>query len=300
EVWEDTFPLRGEDGQYRWFLSRAIPIRDEKGKVTRWFGTNTDITEQKQLEQQKEDFVGIASHELKTPVTSLKAYAQLLERRFRDVGDERASTMLKKMDTQLNKLTALITDLLDVTRIESGKLLLHVTSFDFDELVREIVEETQLTTTKHSIIQQLDSAVILSADRDRIGQVLTNLLTNAIKYSPQADSVVVKTLCRDEALIVSVQDFGIGIAKQKQQHIFERFFRVEGETQFTYPGLGIGLYISAEFVRRHHGSIWVESEEGTGATFSFSLPIVGPPTLREPSLVTKEASYHGQENHFDC
>jgi PAS domain S-box-containing protein len=300
EVWEDTFPLRGKDGRYRWFLSRAIPIRDEKGKVTRWFGTNTDITEQKQLEQQKEDFVGIASHELKTPVTSLKAYTQLLERRFRHVGDERASTMLKKMDAQLNKLTALITDLLDVTRIESGKLPLHITSFDFNELVREIVEETQRTTAKHSIIQQLDSAVVLAADRDRIGQVLINLLTNAIKYSPQADSVVVRTLCEDATLIVSVQDFGIGIAKEKQQHIFERFFRVEGETQVTYPGLGLGLYIAAEFVKRHHGSIWVESEEGKGATFSFALPLTRAPALYEPGLVTKEARHHGEENHLDC
>ena len=273
EAWEDTFPLRGKDGAYRWFLSRAIPIRDEQGKVIRWFGTNTDITEQKQLEQLKDDFIGIASHELKTPVTSLKAYAQLLERRFRQGGDARSAELLQKMDAQLNKLMGLIGDLLDVTKIVSGQLPFQLSSFDFNELVNEIVEETQRTTTRHTIIQELAASVTLSADRDRIGQVLTNLLTNAIKYSPQAETVVVKTVRTGDAIITSVQDFGIGIPGEKQQYIFERFFRVGGGTQNTYPGLGLGLYISAEFVKRHGGSIWVESEEGKGTTFSFSLPL---------------------------
>ncbi|HET8844552.1 MAG TPA: ATP-binding protein, partial [Ktedonobacteraceae bacterium] len=274
EKWEDTFPLLGKDGAYRWFLSQAVPIKDEQGNVTRWFGTSTDVTEQKRLEQQKDDFLGIASHELKTPVTSIKAYAQLLERRFRQAGDERTSELLKRMDVQLDKLTSLIGDLLDVTRIESGKLLFHATSFDFNELIREVVEETQWTTTGHTIIQDLAASTILTADRDRIGQVLTNLLTNAIKYSPQADKVLVRTAYRDGLIITSVQDFGIGVPAEKQEHLFERFYRVEGETQLTYPGLGLGLYISAEFVKRHQGSIWMESEEGSGATFSFSLPLL--------------------------
>ena len=272
-VWEDTFPLRGKDGQYRWFLSRAIPIKDENGKVIRWFGTNTDITEQRQLEQLKDEFLGIASHELKTPVTSIKGYTQLLERRFRNAGDERSAALLQKMNAQLQKLMLLIEDLLDVTRIESGKLLFRYSSFDYNELIDEIVEETQRTTAKHTIIKGLSSTVTLSADRDRIGQVLSNLLTNAIKYSPQADTIIVKTVQTDDAIVTSVQDFGIGIAAEKQQHIFERFYRVEGETLATYPGLGLGLYVSSEFVKRHHGSIRVESEEGKGTTFSFSLPL---------------------------
>ena len=272
-VWEDTFPLRGKDGQYRWFLSRAIPIKDENGKVIRWFGTNTDITEQRQLEQLKDEFLGVASHELKTPVTSIKGYTQLLERRFRNDGDERSAALLQKMNVQLQKLTLLIEDLLDVTRLESGKLLFRYSSFDYNELIDEIVEETQRTTTRHTIIKELAPTLALSADRDRIGQVLSNLFTNAIKYSPQADTIIVKTVQTDDAIVTSVQDFGIGIAAEKQQHVFERFFRVEGEMLATYPGLGLGLYISAEFVKRHHGSIWVESEEGKGTTFFFSLPL---------------------------
>ncbi|WP_165422774.1 PAS domain-containing protein [Ktedonosporobacter rubrisoli] len=273
ESWEDTFPLRGKDGTYRWFLSRAIPIRNEQGRIIRWFGTNTDVTEQKQLEQQKDEFIGIASHELKTPVTSLKAYTQLLERRFRRAGDEQAATLLARMDIQLNKLTSLIGDLLDVTKIESGKLQFHFSLFDYNELIQEIVEEIQRTTSRHTIVQKLESSPTLTADRERIGQVLINLLTNAIKYSPQAETIVIKTLHKGDQLITSVQDFGIGIPLEKQIHIFERFYRVEGDKQVTYPGLGLGLYISAEFIRRHEGSIWLESEEGQGTTFSFSLPL---------------------------
>lgn len=266
-------PLRGADGLFRPFLTRAVPIYDTRGAIVQWFGTGTDISEQKRLEQQKEEFIGVASHELKTPLTSIKAYAQLLERGFRRGGDERTTELLKKMDAQIDKLNGLIGDLLDVTRIESGKLLFHPSSFDYHKLVQEIVEETQQTTTRHTIVMQLSSSVMLYADRNRIGQVLTNLLTNAIKYAPHAETIIVKTVHTDETLITSVLDFGIGIPKEKCQHIFERFGRVEGERQITYPGLGLGLYISAEFVKRHHGSIWVESEEGKGSTFSFSLPL---------------------------
>ena len=272
EPFEMVYPLKGIDGLFRPFLTRVVPIHDANGTLVQWFGTNTDITDQKKLEQQKDEFLGIASHELKTPVTSIKAYTQLLERRFRQAGDERASDLLKKMGLQLNKLTGLIEDLLDITKIEGGKLLFHTSTFDFNELIGEIVEEMQRTTTRHTLVQQLSSSATFTGDRDRIGQVLTNLLANAIKYSPQAETVVVKTVHKDGTIITSVQDFGIGIPYEKQQHVFERFYRVDGETQLTYPGLGLGLYISAEFIKRHRGAVWVESEEGQGTTFSFSLP----------------------------
>lgn len=276
EVWEDTFPLRGKDGGYRWFLSRALPIRNEQGQVVRWFGTNTDITEQKQLEQRKDDFLGVTSHELKTPVTSLKAYAQLLVRRFQQAGDERSAVLLSKMEMQVDKLTLLIEDLLEVTKIESGKLQLHFSSFAYHDLIREIIEDVQRTTRTHTIHLDLSSPISLTADRERIGQVLTNLLTNALKYSPQAHRVEVKVVLQDGEVITSVQDFGIGIPKEQQSHLFERFYRVEGEQQLTYPGLGLGLYITAEFIKRHQGSIWVESSEGKGTTFLFSLPLSSP------------------------
>jgi len=274
--WEDTFPLRGKDGTYRWFLSRAIPIRDASGKVMRWFGTNTDVTEQRRLEQQKDDFISIASHELKTPVTSAKAYAQLLALRFQKAGDARSADLLGKMDSQLNRLTKLIADLLDETKIEGGKLLLQPSTFDYGKLVTEVVEEVQRTAIRHTITCELAPAISVTGDRERIGQVLTNLLTNAVKYSPGADRVVVRTAQGEGETITSVRDFGFGIAKEKQGKVFDRFFRIEGKEHETYPGLGLGLYISAEIVRRHRGRIWVESEEGQGSIFAFALPLAAP------------------------
>ena len=274
--WEDTFPLRGKDGTYRWFLSRAIPIRDDSGKVMRWFGTNTDVTEQRRLEQQKDDFISIAGHELKTPVTSAKAYTQLLALRFQKAGDARSAELLGKMDGQLNKLTKLIADLLDETKIEGGKLQLQLSTFDYGALVTEVVEEVQRTAMRHTLVCELAPSITITGDRERIGQVLTNLLTNAVKYSPRADRVVVRTAPGEGEIITSVCDFGIGIATEKQDKVFDRFFRIEGKEHETYPGLGLGLYICAEIVRRHHGRIWVESEEGQGSTFAFALPLEPP------------------------
>ena len=226
-----------------------------------------------ELSRQKDDFIGVASHELKTPITSLKGFAQLLEHRFRQDGDARAANLLKKMDTQINKLTSLVEDLLDVTKIESGQLLFRPTWFEMNALIAEVVEETQRATSRHRIVQELDAPLTLFADRDRVEQVLINLLTNAIKYSPQADTILVRTEQSGNMLITSVRDFGIGIAREQQQHLFERFYRVEGDGHLTYPGLGLGLYISAEFIKRHQGSIWIESEPGKGTTVSFSLPV---------------------------
>jgi signal transduction histidine kinase len=263
------------------------PSRTAQGDMDGILVYGVDVTEQvkarqrsEELSRQKDEFIGIASHELKTPVTSLKSYAQLLERRFRREGDTRSAELLHKMDMQLNKLTDLVEDLLDVTKIENGQLEMHFSMFDANTLIKEVVEEIQLAAPGHRIVVDLGSSVPLFADRDRIGQVLTNLLTNAIKYSPRADTVVVKTVRTGDALITSVQDFGIGIPKEKQQHLFERFYRVDGDKQGTYPGLGLGLYVAAEFVKRHQGSISVESEEGQGTTVSFSLPL---PSMRAES-----------------
>ena len=224
------------------------------------------------LSRQKDDFIGVASHELKTPLTSLKGFAQLLERRFRREGDERSADLLHKMDAQLTKLTSLVEDFLDVTKIEKGHLQLRCSLFDYNTLITEIVEEIQRAAPRHRIVPELEASVTLFADRDRIGQILTNLLTNAIKYSPQADTVLVKTRCTDETVVTSVQDFGIGIPTEKQPHLFERFYRAEGDSQANYPGIGLGLYIAAAFITQHHGEIWVQSTEGQGTTFSFSLP----------------------------
>ena len=256
------------------------PSYDSEGKIDGILVYAIDVTElvkarkrSEELSRQKDEFVGFVSHELKTPITSLKGFTQLLERQFREGGDERSASWLHKMDRQLNKLTSLVEDLLDITKMESGRLLLRPSFFEMNELINEIAEETQHVAGKHRILQELTPPVTLYADRERIGQVLTNLLTNAIKYSPKAETVRVKTELARDTLITSVQDFGIGIDKEQQTHLFERFYRVEGESQLTYPGLGLGLYISAEFVKRHRGSIWIESEPDKGTKISFSLPL---------------------------
>lgn len=219
----------------------------------------------------RDEFMGIVSHELKTPVTSVKAFTQVLQKRFTQAGDTRSAVLLGKMDEQINRLTALISDLLDITKIQGGKLQFNENLFYFDALVIEIVEEIQRTTSRHRIEIVGVSKCTVYGDKDRIGQVLTNMLTNAIKYSPYADLIIVRTMIDKENVILSVQDFGVGIPKERQQQVFERFYRVDGNE--TVPGLGLGLYISAEIIKRQGGKIWVESEQGRGSLVSFSLPI---------------------------
>ncbi|MEO6508979.1 MAG: HAMP domain-containing sensor histidine kinase, partial [Patescibacteria group bacterium] len=182
---------------------------------------------------------------------------------------------LDKMNAQLDKLTSLIADLLDATKIESGKLQMNQEKFSFDELVTEIVEEIQRTTEKHVITIKGKSNTNITADRERTGQVLTNLISNAIKYSPHSEKIIIEPSVENKKFIMlCVKDFGVGIPKDKQNHVFERFYRVSGPKEITFPGLGLGLYISAEIVKRQGGRIWVESEEGIGSTFCFSLPLI--------------------------
>lgn len=232
-----------------------------------------DVTERKASDQQRNDFIGIVSHELKTPVTSLKAFGQFLQMKLDEAGDAVAVTMLQKMDAQINKLTLLINDLLDATRIEGGKLKFNESRFSFRQMVDEVVEEVQRTSTKHQIVKEHVDDVTVFGDKERLGQVLTNLLTNAIKYSPDSQEVLVRTKADATSVTCSVKDFGIGIPPEKLAHVFERFFRVTNDNQNMFPGIGLGLYISSQIIKRQNGNIWVESEYGKGSTFSFSLPI---------------------------
>ncbi|WP_207429404.1 PAS domain-containing protein [Pedobacter sp. SYSU D00535] len=268
---EYRFKDRFKEGEYRWFLGRAVPIRNEEGQIVRWIGTNTDINEFKILQKQKDNFLGIASHELKTPVTSIKAYTQVLEAMLKNEGDEKKAGLVHKMDLQLNKLTSLIGDLLDVTKIQTGRMQFNDASFDFSSLVEEIVEEIQ-RTTKHQLVTKLEFDGNVFADRDRIGQVITNLISNAIKYSPGADKVIIYSRLDGPNVRLCVQDFGIGIPENKRNKVFEQFYRVSGTKEHTFPGLGLGLYISSEIIKREGGEIWVSSKEGYGSTFCFSLP----------------------------
>ena len=234
-----------------------------------------DKVQQETLElmNRKDDFLSIASHELKTPVTSLKAYTQLLQMDAIENADKSRESMLSKMDSQIDKLTSLITDLLDTSKMQHGKLIYNKTFFQLNELTKEIVEEIQVTNASHEIRIEKNTPLQLYADRERISQVLSNLLSNAIKYCPDCEKIIVRLEKAGETAICSVQDFGNGIIKAQQSKIFERFYRVTGNNLHTYPGLGLGLFIAKEIIERHKGKIWFESEEGKGSTFYFSLPI---------------------------
>lgn len=274
-------------GNIKWVSTSAKVIRNSSGKPVRMLGATTDISQRKQLEHQKDEFMGIASHELKTPVTSLKAYAQVLKSRFEKKGEQDSAQMLSKMDSQINKLTSLIQDLLDVTKIEGGRLQFHEESFDFDQFVSEVVEEVQRTTQKHKIVIQGSTHKKVILDKDRIGQVIINFLTNAIKYSPHSKKIEVKIKSKKDILTLSVKDRGVGIPDAELPFVFNRFFRVNSPTHSTVPGIGLGLYISAEIIKRQQGEIWAESNEGKGSTFYFSLP-VKPKLIQQSHNPTRE------------
>jgi len=273
-VFEVEFRFLHVDGKIHWAVASGSPQYNEDGGFTGYIGALVDITDLKHLQQQKDDFIGIASHELKTPVTSIKAYTQVLERMMLKNGHGKDAELIRKLDSQVNRLTKLIEDLLDVTKLNSGKLQFNDRNFDFNDLVRELLEDLQRTTESHILISELAPTVTVFGDRERIGQVLTNLITNAIKYSPKSNQIIVRSTIVGNEIQLSVKDFGIGIPKANLGRVFEQFYRVSGDMQHTFPGLGLGLYITAEIIKREHGRIWVTSQEGKGSTFCFSLPLI--------------------------
>jgi two-component system, OmpR family, sensor histidine kinase VicK len=266
--------IRWMDGSIHWIHSMGTVLYDENQDPIRMIGTVQDVTDRQEQDRHKDEFISAVSHELKTPLTSLKAFCQLLHRKFIGQSDPKAADMLAKMNTQINRLNVIVHDLLDVTRIEGDKIQYRQGVFQFEELLRDIVEEVQRTSGTHTIIMESpDTQVTVYADRERLGQVITNLLTNAIKYSPGKDQVRVDLQATENKLICSVKDLGIGIPKEKQKVIFDRFFRVHENDLGGGAGLGLGLYICHEIIKRQNGHIWVESQVGEGSTFYFSLPL---------------------------
>ncbi|NJN27041.1 MAG: PAS domain S-box protein [Cyclobacteriaceae bacterium] len=265
--------FRRYDGQYRWHLSRALPQRDSKGNIQMWVGASTDIQDIKELDQQKDLFIGMASHELKTPVTSIKGYVQILQSMYQQGEDGFLKDALKVMNKQIVVLTDLISDLLDLSKIKSGNLVLNKEHYPANEMIKDVINDIKHVNPNIDVTYDFQKDVELFADKDRIGQVLINFLTNAIKYSPNSSSVNVKSELQNGKIIISVIDSGIGISKADQKKIFERFYRVEGKSEKSFPGFGIGLFIAAEIIRRHGGEIGVKSKPGKGSVFHFSLPV---------------------------
>lgn len=270
-IFEHRF--RRQDGEYRWQLSRALPQKDSKGIIQMWVGTSTDIHEIKENEQQKDFFISMASHELKTPITTTKGYIQILMSKYQDKGDAFLNSSLETVNKQIITLTSLITELLDLSKIKAGSLQLIKEQFYITGLIKEIVQDIQHTAPDCviSFTEKEDASVY--ADKGRIGQVIINFLTNAIKYSPNCKEITISSKVANNMVSVAVKDGGIGISKTDQLKIFQRFYRVAGKDEKTFPGFGIGLFIAAEIIQRHEGKIGVDSEPGNGSVFYFSLPL---------------------------
>ncbi|MEO5649431.1 MAG: PAS domain-containing sensor histidine kinase [Ginsengibacter sp.] len=273
EAFKMEYRLRRNDGQYRWILDNGKP-RYTKNKIfDGYIGSCVDIHEIKELEHRKGQFITAASHELKTPVTSLNVYLHLIEEYFKNNKEEKYASFASGAVEQVNKITELINHLLDLSRLQSGSLHFEWSVFSFYKLVNSIVKKIQLTTPTHRIEIQGSSKAFIKGDSERLLQAIENVLTNAIKYSENHDKIIVKLSENTKFVNLSVIDFGTGIDKIHLPKIFDRFYRIPGEKEETYPGLGIGLYLSQQIVKNHKGKIWVESIRNKETKFNLQIPV---------------------------
>ncbi|MBS7566715.1 PAS domain-containing protein [Mucilaginibacter sp. Bleaf8] len=265
--------INPQDQLPRVVRAKGKALFDEQQQATRLSGMLLDVTEQKKDEQRKNDFIGIVSHELKTPLTSLKALLQVAGLKLKASDDNFLRGAVEKSSVQVKKMEAMISGFLNISRLESGKMSIQKTSFDLQELIGNVIKETGLTMNSHRIEFVAAGPLSIHADHDKIESVVSNLLSNAIKYSPKGTTVTVVYKTVAHSVQVSVQDEGMGIKKEDQEKLFERYYRVETSNTKHISGFGIGLYLCAEIIERHGGKIWVDSVEGNGATFTFSLPL---------------------------
>lgn len=263
--------------QQRWFRMDVTPLPQQRGAII----THHDVTDWKLTEEfqanvihqrESEVLLRLVSHELKTPITTAQFALNLLAERVSQTGDEQAASRLYAIDTQLATLRKLVDDLLEKTALEAGTLLVRPELFAIADLVRETVDALSRTELSHTLLIEGQVHCQVYADRQRTGQILLNLLTNALKYSPPGKSVRVKVSTGADIVTLKVRDQGVGIPRDQQTRIFEQFVRLPTIEQTPPPGLGLGLYIAAELVKQQGGHIWVESTPGKGSIFAFTLP----------------------------
>ncbi len=262
---------KGKDGIYRWHLVRVNPLKNQAGKIVHLIGIATDIDDIKQIQHQKDDFISIASHELKTPITSLNAVLQLLERMKNNPSSEMLPKLISQGRRSMQKITTLVDDLLNLGRLDKGKLPINKTFFILSELVNACCNPVSLAG-KHRIRILGDKQLRIFADEHRVDQVMVNLINNAVKYAPDSEEIVITIEKDGQFAKVSVADTGPGIAADKMAHLFDRYYRIE-QSGYQASGLGLGLYISSEIIKRHGGEMGVNSQMGNGSTFWFTLPI---------------------------
>lgn len=266
---EHDFPYIGK----KIMLVNAYRIEFEGQYKDRILIAIEDITDKKEIDRRKDDFLSIASHELKTPLTTIKGLVQLLQRMKPENSSEKFTATLDKASVHVDRLNNLISELLDTSKIQSGNIEVHKEPFDIDKALRDTVDSLTVATPEYEIILKSDTNASILGDELQISQVINNLISNAIKYSPDSKKIEVHGNRVGNFMKVSVTDYGMGISAQDQTKIFERFFRAR-DIQKKFPGMGIGLYICHEIIASHDGTLWVESEIGSGSTFNFTLPII--------------------------
>lgn len=268
------YPVIGfHDSTLRWVRATGSFYPGTVGQRAHLSGIIMDITERKTDEARKNDFIAIVSHELKTPLTSAKAYTQMLAAKAAKAGDIFFADNLKMIEKQIGKMSTLIRGFLDVARLEAGKIQLIEQSFLINELVKECAEEAKLFSENYHITVLGEQAIMVNADRDKIGQVINNFLSNAIKYSSSGTRIEIICERQDNNARISVRDEGMGIKPEDLNRLFERFFRVDSKYTKTISGFGIGLYLCREIIKRHGGHIGASSELGKGSVFYFDLPL---------------------------
>lgn len=267
------YRFKKADGSVHWAYSEGYPYYDQSGNFAGYAGSIMDITERKQDEIRKNEFLAVASHELKTPITSIKAYTQLLASTYQKTDDAFLKNALAKVENQVNKMGKLVGDFLNLSKIETDKVVLQKELLSLPELVAEAVADIQLVAPGYAISMHASGdPLLVNADREKIMQVLTNMLNNAVKYSPDEKDVMVHIFREGNDAVVTIEDRGIGIKPAEYEKIFERFYRAD-PNNIRVSGFGIGLYISAEIIRRHDGQIGVKGNKEKGSCFYFRLPV---------------------------
>lgn len=265
---------RFNDGEIVWLRSLGKITTDEQGNFNVFSGVVMDVTEQKRDELRKNDFIGMVSHELKTPLTSLQALLQVSRLKIEKTDDTFLKGAIVKANIQVKKMSSMITGFLNIARLESGKIQIIKNEFNLNELVVEVIDETRMISSSHEIRFIPNESLYVLADREKISSVISNLLSNAIKYSSKGKNIEVRCEIAGNTAQVSVKDEGMGIRLEDQAKLFERYVRITSNHTQHISGFGIGLYLCAEIIERHGGKIWVESEIGTGSIFYFNLPII--------------------------